>query len=71
MSAQMLKMIADMKAQLAAMEAALGAAAPAAPAPAAVSAAVKPKRELSAGMALHRRPPVELRDRLSCRRRRQ
>ena len=47
MSAQMLKMIADMKAQLAAMEAALsGSAAVVAAAP----AEPKPKRELSAGM---------------------
>jgi hypothetical protein len=55
MSAQMLKMIADMKAQLAAMEAALSGAAVGAAAPAA-PAAVKPKRELSAGMkAWHER----------------
>jgi type IV secretory pathway VirJ component len=56
MSAQMLKMIADMKAQLAAMEAALSGSAAAVPTAAAVSAAVKPKRELSAGMkAWHER----------------
>ena len=56
MSAQMLKMIADMKAQLAAMEAALsGSAAVVAPA-AAPAPAPKPKRELSAGMkAWHER----------------
>jgi len=55
MSAQMLKMIADMKAQLAAMEAALSGSA-AVVAAAAPAAEPKPKRELSAGMkAWHER----------------
>ena len=52
MSAQMLKMIADMKAQLAAMEAALSGSAAVVAAP----AEPEPKRELSAGMkAWHER----------------
>jgi hypothetical protein len=55
MSAQMLKMIAEMKAQLAAMEAALSGSAAVVAAPAA-PAEPKPKRELSAGMkAWHER----------------